>query len=99
MRSFFAVSLLSTAALASCQNAQRAENSSTTTTGDLPTVTLDYSTIQAVGGNTTVGYYKYQNIRFAAVPTGDLRWAAPQWPPQETEVNTGNLADADVVSL
>ncbi|KAH6655825.1 esterase [Truncatella angustata] len=98
MRSFLSISLLSTAALATCQNAQRAENSSatTTTSGDLPTVTLDYSTIQAVGGNTTVGYYKYQNIRFAAVPTGDLRWAAPQWPPQETEVNTGNLADASV---
>lgn len=99
MRSFVSLCLLSSAALATCQNAQRAENSSspaTTTTGDLPTVTLDYSTIQAVGGNTTVGYYKYQNIRFAAVPTGDLRWAAPEWPPVETEVNTGSLADADV---
>ncbi|KAE9046369.1 hypothetical protein PR001_g1628 [Phytophthora rubi] len=63
----------------------------------LPTVELDYSTVQAVGGNTTVGYYKYQNIRFAAVPTGDLRFAAPELPPQENETNTGtNLADADV---
>ncbi|KAJ8579073.1 hypothetical protein ON010_g127 [Phytophthora cinnamomi] len=63
----------------------------------LPTVELDYTTVQAVGGNTTVGYYKYQNIRFAAVPTGDLRFAAPELPPQENETNTGtNLADADV---
>ncbi|KAE9337653.1 hypothetical protein PR003_g11899 [Phytophthora rubi] len=63
----------------------------------LLTVELDYSTVQAVGGNTTVGYYKYQNIRFAAVPTGDLRFAAPELPPQENETNTGtNLADADV---
>ncbi len=62
----------------------------------MPTVTLDYCTIQAAAANTTVGYYKYQNIRFAAVPTGDLRWAEPQWPPVETEINTGNLADADV---
>ncbi|KAE9358107.1 hypothetical protein PF008_g2843 [Phytophthora fragariae] len=47
--------------------------------------------------NTIVGYYKYQNIRFAAVPTGDLRFAAPELPPQENETNTGtNLADADV---
>ncbi|EGZ24406.1 hypothetical protein PHYSODRAFT_260287 [Phytophthora sojae] len=39
----------------------------------------------------------YQNIRFAAVPTGDLRFAAPELPPQENETNTGtNLADADV---
>ncbi|KAG3110447.1 hypothetical protein PI124_g7824 [Phytophthora idaei] len=63
----------------------------------LPTVELDYTTVQAVGGNTTVGYYMYQNIRFSAVPTGDLRFAAPELPPQENDTNTGaNLADADV---
>ncbi|GMF90364.1 unnamed protein product [Phytophthora fragariaefolia] len=28
----------------------------------LPTVNLNYSTIQAIGGNSTVGYYKFQNI-------------------------------------
>ncbi|KAF4317558.1 hypothetical protein BBO99_00003290 [Phytophthora kernoviae] len=63
----------------------------------MPEIELDYSTIRAVAANETVGYYKYQNIRFAAVPTGDLRFAAPEFPPQETETNTGtNLADADV---
>ncbi|RDW89217.1 putative carboxylesterase family protein [Coleophoma cylindrospora] len=62
----------------------------------LPTVTLDYSTIVAAAENATAGYVKYQNIRFAAVPTGDLRFAKPQWPPVETEVNSGALADADV---
>ncbi|KAE8908634.1 hypothetical protein PF005_g11905 [Phytophthora fragariae] len=62
----------------------------------LPTVTLDYSTIQAVGGNTTVGYYKFQDIRYAKAPIGDLRFAAPQWPDVETEINTGNLADTNV---
>ncbi|KAG6975298.1 hypothetical protein JG688_00002528 [Phytophthora aleatoria] len=63
----------------------------------LPTVELDYTTVQAVGGNTTVGYYMYQNSRFSAVPTGDLRFAAPELPPQENDTNTGaNLADADV---
>ncbi|KAK8200049.1 esterase [Phyllosticta capitalensis] len=67
-----------------------------TTNATMPSVTLDYSTIVAAAGNESLGYYKYQNIRFAAVPTGDLRWAAPQWPPVETEVNTGDLADADV---
>ncbi|GMF23040.1 unnamed protein product [Phytophthora lilii] len=76
-------------------------STATTTSGSsslsLPTVELDYTTVQAVGGNTTVGYYKYQNIRFAKVPTGDLRFAAPEWPEVETETNTGtNLADADV---
>lgn len=69
---------------------------STTSSNSLPTVTLDYSTIVAAAGNTTAGIYKFQNIRFAAVPTGDLRWAAPQWPPTETDINNGSLADADV---
>ncbi|KAK6197234.1 aconitate hydratase [Pestalotiopsis sp. IQ-011] len=88
MQPILSLSLLATAALGPCQNASAAATAATTTTtSNLPT---------AVGGNTTVGYYKYQNIRFAAVPTGDLRWAAPEWPPQETEVNTGDLADADV---
>ncbi|CZR65404.1 related to triacylglycerol lipase [Phialocephala subalpina] len=70
----------------------------TTTTSDssLPSVTLDYCTVVAVAGNESLGYYKYQNIRFAAAPTGDLRWAKPEWPPVETEVNNGSLADADV---
>ncbi|WQF78765.1 Putative carboxylesterase, type B, carboxylesterase type B, alpha/Beta hydrolase [Colletotrichum destructivum] len=62
----------------------------------LPSVTLDYCTVVATAGNDSVGYYKYQNIRFAAVPTGDLRWAKPQPPPVETEINTGGLASADV---
>ncbi|GMF23037.1 unnamed protein product [Phytophthora lilii] len=71
--------------------------SGSSSTSSLPTVELDYTTVQAVGGNTTVGYYKYQNIRYAKVPTGDLRFAAPEWPEVETETNTGtNLADADV---
>ncbi|KAJ4388880.1 hypothetical protein N0V93_006341 [Gnomoniopsis smithogilvyi] len=61
-----------------------------------PTVTLDYCTLVPAASNTTVGYYKYQNIRFAAVPTGDLRFAAPEWPPVETEINDGSLADSDV---
>lgn len=72
--------------------------SPTTTNSDAssPTITLDYCTVAPVAGNSTIGYYKYQNIRFAAVPTGSARWAKPQWPPVETEINTGALADADV---
>ncbi|KAF1926019.1 alpha/beta-hydrolase [Didymella exigua CBS 183.55] len=60
------------------------------------TITLDYTSTIPAAGNSTLGYYKYQNIRFAAAPTGDLRFAAPQWPEQETEVNSGDLADASV---
>ncbi|TEA18310.1 Secreted lipase [Colletotrichum sidae] len=68
----------------------------TTVSGTVPTVTLDYCTVAAAAGNESLGYYKYQNIRFAAVPTGDLRWAEPQDPPAETEIDTGTLASADV---
>ncbi|KAL4087852.1 hypothetical protein PRIC1_012283 [Phytophthora ramorum] len=88
----------STYALSTVQSVDdgTASSQATTSSSSLPTVELDYTTVQAVGGNTTVGYYKYQNIRFAKVPTGDLRFAAPEWPDVETEINAGNLADADV---
>lgn len=61
-----------------------------------PSVTLDYTTVIPTAGNASLGYYKYQNIRFAAVPTGDLRFAKPEWPPVEEAINDGSLADADV---
>ncbi|KAL4116429.1 hypothetical protein PRIC2_011883 [Phytophthora ramorum] len=88
----------STYALSTVQSVDdgTASSQATTSSSSLPTVELDYTTVQAVGGNTTVGYYKYQNIRFAKVPTGDLRFAAPEWPEVEAEINAGNLADADV---
>ena len=63
---------------------------------DSPTVTLDYCTVVPAAGNSSLGYYKYQNIRYAAVPTGNLRWAKPQWPPVETGINNGSLATSDV---
>lgn len=62
----------------------------------LPIVDLGYSRVQAVSGNSSTGYYKYQNIRFAKAPIGELRWAAPQWPDDETAVNNGSLGAASV---
>ncbi|KAE8983411.1 hypothetical protein PR001_g19287 [Phytophthora rubi] len=89
--------LLAAAAVVAPTFAANSTTSSSYSSSSLPTVELNYTTVQAVGGNTTVGYYKYQNIRFAKVPTGDLRFAAPEWPDVETETNTGtNLAAADV---
>lgn len=67
-----------------------------TSASSMPTVTLDYSTIVATAGSDSIGYYKYQNIRFAAPPTGDLRFAEPQWPSVETVINNGSLATSDV---
>ncbi|KAE9309974.1 hypothetical protein PR003_g20380 [Phytophthora rubi] len=89
--------LLAAAAVVAPTFAANSTTSSSYSSSSLPTVELNYTTVQAVGGNNTVGYYKYQNIRFAKVPTGDLRFAAPEWPDVETETNTGtNLAAADV---
>jgi len=68
----------------------------TTTKASLPSITLDYCTVVATAGNSTLGYYKYQNIRYAAVPTGVRRFAKPEWPPRETIVNNGSLAASDV---
>ncbi|KAJ5720187.1 esterase [Penicillium malachiteum] len=62
----------------------------------MPSVVLDYCTVAAAIGNETLGFYRYQNIRYAAVPTGDLRFAAPQWPPKEDEVNRGHLVSEAV---
>ncbi|KAG7382993.1 hypothetical protein PHYPSEUDO_004172 [Phytophthora pseudosyringae] len=73
-----------------------AGNPSSDDPSSMPTATLDYTTVQAIAGNATVGYYKYQNIRYAKPPTGALRFAAPEWPDVESGLNTGNLADTDV---
>src|SRR4051794_19751240 len=61
-----------------------------------PTITLDYATIIPTAGNSSIGYYKYQNIPFAATPTGPLRWAKPQWPETQNSTIDGSQADASV---
>lgn len=71
-------------------------SSNTTPPASTPTVTLDYSTLVPVYGNASLGYYKFQNIRFAAPPTGSLRFAAPTWPSVENSTNTGNYAPSSV---
>ncbi|KIY70392.1 alpha/beta-hydrolase [Cylindrobasidium torrendii FP15055 ss-10] len=81
--------LLAGASLASAAGFSLRQDDSTST--DLPTISLGYSTVQAASYNyTTAGkYYVFQNIRYAAPPTGELRWAAPQDPYQEDGVNNG----------
>lgn len=81
--------LLASASLAVAAGFSPRQDDSTST--DLPTVSLGYTTVQAASYNyTTAGkYYVFQNIRYAAPPTGDLRWAAPQDPYQEDGVNNG----------
>ncbi|PYH70843.1 esterase [Aspergillus vadensis CBS 113365] len=62
----------------------------------MPSVALDYCTVVAAVGNDSVGLYRYQNIRFAAPVTSDLRFAKPEWPPVETETNYGNIVSESI---
>lgn len=47
---------------------------------DNPIVDLGYVRHQAIDFNQTGGYYNFSNIRFAAPPLGQLRFAVPQKP-------------------
>ncbi|KAH0267037.1 hypothetical protein KCU71_g19646, partial [Aureobasidium melanogenum] len=73
-----ALSLLTTAAILGLSAAVSAQNSSST--NPLPIVDLGYARQQASAFNVTGGYYNFSNIRYAAPPVGDLRFAAPQAP-------------------
>ncbi|KAL9634627.1 MAG: hypothetical protein Q9204_002921, partial [Flavoplaca sp. TL-2023a] len=70
-------------------------------TAGLPTLTLSYATYRAASfdSNGDVGnlvcdefvvIYTFKNIRFAAPPTGDLRWAPPAPPQQELGIQDGS---------
>ena len=56
-------------------------------TQNLPQVNLGYSTVQAA--DVTNGIAAFRNIRYAAPPTGDLRWAVAQPPLAENATNSG----------
>lgn len=56
----------------------------------LPTLTLPYATYQAANYNPDGDIYTFKNIRFAAPPTGDLRWAKPAPPETETGIQDGS---------
>ncbi|KAJ9364797.1 Carboxylesterase family-domain-containing protein [Paecilomyces variotii] len=51
--------------------------------GELPILSLPYATYKATSYEVADDIYYFSNIRFAAAPTGDLRFAKPA-PPQET---------------
>ncbi|KAJ4984093.1 carboxylesterase family protein [Stagonosporopsis vannaccii] len=64
-----------------------AQNSSS-----LPIVDLGYEIYQAAAFNSSGGFYNFSNIRYAAPPVGDLRFAPPQAPAENrSSINTGNL--------
>ncbi|KAL8876408.1 MAG: hypothetical protein Q9198_005392 [Flavoplaca austrocitrina] len=53
--------------------------------GSLPTIDLGYTKHQAIHNLLNPKLYRFQNIRYAAPPTGDLRFRAPQPPLQAPE--------------
>ncbi|KAI4731725.1 carboxylesterase family protein-like protein [Aureobasidium sp. EXF-10728] len=78
------------AAILGLSAAVSAQNSSSC--DPLPIVDLGYVRQQASLYNATGGYYNFSNIRYAAPPVGDLRFAAPQAPAvNRTQVQTGSV--------
>ncbi|KAH7378717.1 carboxylesterase family protein-like protein [Pyrenochaeta sp. MPI-SDFR-AT-0127] len=59
----------------------------------LSTVDLGYEIYRAAGFNSTGNFYNFSNIRFAAPPVGDLRFAPPEAPAENrSAINNGNVS-------
>ncbi|KAL8836944.1 MAG: hypothetical protein Q9170_002705 [Blastenia crenularia] len=58
--------------------------------GALPTLTLPYATYRAARYEANGDLYVFKNIRFAASPTGSLRWASPSPPSPESGTQDGS---------
>jgi Carboxylesterase family len=56
----------------------------------LPLLTLPYATYQAHSYDPDKDVYIFRNIRYAAPPVGNLRWAPPQDPYIESRVQDGS---------
>lgn len=64
-------------------------NSSTT---EFPTIDLGYAVYRATSYNESYDAYTFSNIRFAAPPTGSLRFAPPQAPLENrSEIQDGSI--------
>ncbi|KAI5249165.1 carboxylesterase family protein-like protein [Aureobasidium subglaciale] len=84
-----AFSHLTAAAVLALSATVSAQNSSSC--ASMPIVDLGYARQQATSYNATGGYYSFSNIRYAAPPVGDLRFAAPQAPAvNRSQVQTGS---------
>ncbi|KAL9088950.1 MAG: hypothetical protein Q9165_006007 [Trypethelium subeluteriae] len=62
----------------------------------LPTLTLPYGTYQATKYDSNSDVYTFQNIRFAAPPTGSLRWMPPASPTENDTLQDGSYGPSCV---
>ncbi|KAK4232578.1 putative esterase and lipase [Podospora fimiseda] len=60
------------------------------TKSSLPILTLPYGSYRAAEYRQKGDLYVFRNIRFAAPPVGNLRWAKPAPPQQETKLQDGS---------
>jgi len=59
----------------------------------LPTIAFPDATYRASGYNSIQDIYTFKNIRFAAPPTGDLRWAKPAAAPSNSALQDGSVGN------
>ncbi|KAF3917832.1 Acetylcholinesterase [Dactylellina cionopaga] len=57
----------------------------------LPLLKLPYATYRATEYDLLNDFYKFKNIRFAAPPTGALRWQKPAPPIKQEGIQTGDI--------
>ncbi|CAK7222974.1 hypothetical protein SCUCBS95973_005017 [Sporothrix curviconia] len=62
----------------------------------LPILKLPYASYQASGYNSIEDIYTFSNIRYAAPPVGNLRWAKPAPPLKNTTLQDGSYGHACV---
>ncbi|KAK0708346.1 Carboxylesterase family-domain-containing protein [Lasiosphaeris hirsuta] len=55
----------------------------------LPILTLPYASYRAASYRSASDIYVFKNIRFAAAPVGNLRWAKPAPPPNNSTLQDG----------
>lgn len=68
-------------------------SSNSSSSSNLPVVDLGYELHQATLYNSTGGFYNFSNIRYAAPPTGENRFRAPQPPATNRSVVQQGLPD------
>ncbi|KAI1806311.1 alpha/beta-hydrolase [Daldinia bambusicola] len=61
------------------------------TRSSLPILNLPYATYRAARYDSMNDIYTFKNIRYAAPPVGDLRWAKPAAPLNQSDIQDGGI--------